>query len=54
MLYAAVVAGEAGVRRALFLLREEVDRDMALLGARCIAEITPDLVRRIGPGDDRP
>jgi L-lactate dehydrogenase (cytochrome) len=48
MLYAAAVAGETGVRRALSLLREEVDRDMALLGVRSIAEVTPDLVRRIG------
>ena len=43
MLYAA---GEAGVRRALELLREELHRDMALLGARSIAEVTPELVRR--------
>ena len=46
MLYAAVAAGEAGVRRALELLREELHRDMALLGARSIAEVTPELVRR--------
>jgi len=52
MLFAAVVAGEAGVRRALGLLREEVDRDMALLGVRSIAEVTPDLVRRIGTAAD--
>jgi L-lactate dehydrogenase (cytochrome) len=47
MLYAAVAAGEPGVRRALGLLREEIDRDMALLGVRSIAEVTPDLVRRL-------
>jgi L-lactate dehydrogenase (cytochrome) len=47
MLYAAVVAGEEGVRRAIGLLREEVDRDMALAGVRGIGEITGDLVRRI-------
>jgi L-lactate dehydrogenase (cytochrome) len=45
-LYAAVVAGEPGVRRALTLLRDEVDRDMALLGVRSIGEITPELVRK--------
>jgi L-lactate dehydrogenase (cytochrome) len=45
-LYAAVVAGEAGVTRAITLLREEIDRDLALLGIRSIREITPDLVRR--------
>ena len=44
---ARVAAGEAGVRRALTLLREEVHRDMALLGVRSIAEISSDLVRRL-------
>jgi L-lactate dehydrogenase (cytochrome) len=50
MLYAAVAAGEDGVRRAIGLLKEEVGRDMALAGLRSIAEITPELVRRIGAG----
>jgi L-lactate dehydrogenase (cytochrome) len=49
LLFAAVVAGEPGVQRALSLLKDEVDRDMALAGLRSIAEITPDLVRRLGP-----
>jgi L-lactate dehydrogenase (cytochrome) len=48
-LFAAVAGGEPGVRRALSLLKEEVDRDMALLGVRSIAEITPDLVRHLSP-----
>ncbi|HXN66962.1 MAG TPA: alpha-hydroxy acid oxidase [Bradyrhizobium sp.] len=47
LLYAAVAAGEAGVQRALTLLRDEVDRDMALLGIRNIGEISPDLVRKL-------
>ena len=47
LLYAAVIAGEAGVQRALTLLKDEIDRDMALLGIRSIGEITADLVRRI-------
>jgi L-lactate dehydrogenase (cytochrome) len=46
-LFAAVAAGEAGVRHALTLLREEVHRDMALLGVRSISEISSDLVRRL-------
>jgi L-lactate dehydrogenase (cytochrome) len=50
MLYAAVAAGEDGVRRAIGLLKEEVSRNMALAGLRNISEITPDLVRRIGAG----
>jgi L-lactate dehydrogenase (cytochrome) len=45
-LYAAMVGGEAGVSRALTLLRDEIDRDMALLGIRSIGEITPELVRK--------
>jgi L-lactate dehydrogenase (cytochrome) len=46
-LFAAVAGGEAGVQRALTLLRDEVDRDMALLGIRSIGEISTDLVRRL-------
>jgi L-lactate dehydrogenase (cytochrome) len=45
-LYAAVAAGEPGVARAISLLRDEINRDFALLGIRSISEITPDLVRR--------
>jgi L-lactate dehydrogenase (cytochrome) len=47
LLFAAVVGGEAGVQRALTLLRDEVDRDMALLGIRSTREISSELVRRI-------
>ncbi len=53
-LYAAVVAGEPGVCRAIGLLKEEVHRDMALLGVRSIAEITPELVCRLGAETSRP
>jgi L-lactate dehydrogenase (cytochrome) len=49
LLYAAVVAGQAGVQRALTLLRDENDRDMALLGIRGIAEISSDLLHQIAP-----
>ena len=49
LLYAAVVAGQAGVQRALTLLRDEIDRDMALLGIRSIGELSSDLLRRIAP-----
>jgi len=45
-LYGAVVAGEAGVSRAISLLHAEIDRDLALLGIRSLKEITPDLVRK--------
>jgi L-lactate dehydrogenase (cytochrome) len=51
MLFAAVAAGEPGVQRAIGLLREEVHRDMALLGVRSIAEVTGELVRRVGAAE---
>jgi len=38
-LYAAAIAGEAGVRHAIKLLRDEIDRDMALLGITTLAEM---------------
>jgi L-lactate dehydrogenase (cytochrome) len=50
-LYAAAIAGDAGVRHAISLLREEVDRDMALLGITALPEMTRGrLVPRPGPG----
>ena len=45
-LYAAVAGGQAAVERAITLLHDEIDRDLALLGIRAISEITPDLVRK--------
>ncbi len=41
-----IAGGEAGVQRAITLLKAEIDRDLALLGIRTIGEITPDLVRK--------
>jgi L-lactate dehydrogenase (cytochrome) len=41
-LYAAAVAGEAGVRHAIKLLRDEIDRDMALLGIATLADTRPE------------
>jgi L-lactate dehydrogenase (cytochrome) len=37
--YAAAVAGENGVRRAITLLRAEVSRNMAMLGVNTLAEL---------------
>jgi L-lactate dehydrogenase (cytochrome) len=45
-LYAAAIAGDDGVRHAIKLLREEVDRDMALLGITALAQMTRE---RIAP-----
>ena len=39
-LFGLAAGGEAGVRRAMTLLREEIERGMALLGVRSIDEIT--------------
>jgi len=38
-LYAASIAGEAGVHHAAKLLREEISRDMAMLGISSVAEM---------------
>ena len=40
--YAATVGGEAGVRRAIDILRVEIDRDMAMMGINRLDELTPD------------
>jgi isopentenyl diphosphate isomerase/L-lactate dehydrogenase-like FMN-dependent dehydrogenase len=40
-LYGATVGGEAGALHALSLLKSEVDRTLALLGCRSIAELGP-------------
>lgn len=45
-LYAAAVHGEAGVRHAIGLLRAEIDRNMALLGANRLDELGPDYLHR--------
>ncbi|MGD8385421.1 MAG: alpha-hydroxy acid oxidase, partial [Lysobacterales bacterium] len=38
-LYGLAAGGEAGVRRALELMRAEIERDMALLGCRAVSEV---------------
>lgn len=43
--YALATAGEAGVDRALSILREELDQAMALCGVRACSEVTRDHVR---------
>ncbi len=43
-LYAASIAGEAGVRHATELLREEISRDMAMLGISSLAEMKRELL----------
>ncbi|MGZ8197970.1 MAG: alpha-hydroxy acid oxidase, partial [Burkholderiales bacterium] len=41
-LYGAAAAGEAGAARALSMYREEIDRTLALIGCRSIAELDRD------------
>jgi L-lactate dehydrogenase (cytochrome) len=46
-LFAAVVAGQAGVAHAIDLLSREISIDMALLGLRDLAEANPGMLHRL-------
>lgn len=46
ILWSLAVGGEAGVKKALGLLREEIQNAMALCGTRTVGELTRDRVRR--------
>jgi isopentenyl diphosphate isomerase/L-lactate dehydrogenase-like FMN-dependent dehydrogenase len=43
-LYGVAAGGYEGATRAIAIFREEIDRVMALLGARSVAELTPELL----------
>ena len=43
-LYAAAIAGEDGVHHAASLLRDEISRNMAMLGISSVAEMKPELL----------
>lgn len=47
-LYGLGAGGQPGVERALHLLRQELQRDMTLLGCRSLSEVTPQKVRMRG------
>ena len=47
-LYGLAAGGEAGVRRALTLLTDELRRNMALLGVKSMNELTPAMVSQAG------
>jgi L-lactate dehydrogenase (cytochrome) len=49
-LYGLGAGGEAGAAQALKILRTEVARDMALLGAKTVRDIVPSMVRRVPYG----
>jgi L-lactate dehydrogenase (cytochrome) len=44
-LYGLAAAGEAGVAAVLAKFREEMERDLALLGCASVADVGPDRVR---------
>jgi L-lactate dehydrogenase (cytochrome) len=46
--YAASVAGEAGVRKGIALLREEVSRNMAMLGVTELHELDASYLVKAG------
>lgn len=49
MLFAAALGGAPCVAHAIGLLRQEIARDMALMGVNRLSELTPGLLRRVGP-----
>ena len=44
-LYALAAAGQPGVERALGLMRDEIERDMKLMGVTRIDQLTPENLR---------
>ncbi|HTQ00720.1 MAG TPA: alpha-hydroxy acid oxidase [Casimicrobiaceae bacterium] len=45
--YAAAIAGDAGVRHAIALLANEIERDMAMLGINRLSELGPPCLHRM-------
>jgi (S)-mandelate dehydrogenase len=52
-LYGTAAAGEAGAARAIAILREEIDRVMALIGCRSIADLGPEYLRFVNGKSQR-
>jgi len=46
-LFGLGAGGEAGVDRALDILRNDIERDMRLVGCRNVAEVNSDRIRRV-------
>lgn len=44
-LYALAAAGQAGVERAIMLLKDEIERGMKLMGVTSVAQLAPDRLR---------
>jgi len=49
--YAAAIAGEAGVSHAINILSAEINRNMDLLGINSLGEMRPDRLFRLGGAD---
>jgi L-lactate dehydrogenase (cytochrome) len=49
-LYGLGAAGETGAIKALKILRSELERDMALIGAARLSDVTEHMLRRVGDG----
>ena len=49
--YAAAIAGEAGVSHAINILSAEINRDMGLLGINALGEMRPDRLFKLGGAD---
>lgn len=45
-LYALAAAGQAGVEQALGIFRDEIERDMKLMGVRSVGELNREMLRR--------
>jgi L-lactate dehydrogenase (cytochrome) len=44
-LFPLAAAGQAGVERMVGLLKDEVERDMRLMGAATVSDLTRDMLR---------
>lgn len=49
-LFAAAIAGKAGVKHAVDILAAEIDRNMTLLGIRRVDQMTPEMLRPTSVG----
>lgn len=49
VLYGVAAAGRAGARRAIDILRDEIDRDLGLLGVPSVGQLAPRLLVRSEP-----
>lgn len=47
-LYGLAADGERGVRRVIQIFRQEIERDLALMGCTSLAEVTPMHVQQVG------